>query len=372
MTHSVEFSSLPFASHFTLGRIRLNSARTLNALSLEMIETMLQQLQAWQEDPYVVAILIEGDGSKGFCAGGNVVDVYRSIAEQNDRGTFSLRYFGREYQLDQLIHEYRKPVICWGHGYVMGGGMGLFMGARYRLVMPSSRLAMPEIKIGLYPDVGASYFLNKLPEHFARFLALTAYQVNATDACELGLATHYICDEAYLELLDQLAAGTLEDNSHEHVAQHIERVLHGFTMSDDLPLLKPELVSHEKELEKLMSGDIVNIYHSLKSYQNDSSALMAARDNFLKGSPLSACLILEQLNWGNGESLAAVFERETTLSVNVSVHGDFCEGVRALLVDKDQKPIWQHRSVLEVPHDSLAVYFNPPQMVTALAQSQSS
>lgn len=370
MPHLVEFSSLPFASHFKLGCIRLNSARTLNALSLEMIEAIFQQLHAWQEDPYVVAVLIEGDGNKGFCAGGNVVDVYRSIAEQNDHGAFSLQYFGREYQLDQLIHEYRKPVICWGHGYVMGGGMGLFMAARYRLVMPSTRLAMPEIKIGLYPDVGASYFLNKLPEHIARFLALTAYQVNATDACELGLATHYLCDEAYSELLDQLAAGILEDNSHEHVAQHIERVLHGFTMSDDLPLLKPELISHEKEIKKVMSGDIVNIHHSLKSFEIDSQSLMSARENFLKGSPLSACLILEQLNWGKGKQLAAVFERETVLSVNVSVHGDFCEGVRALLVDKDQKPVWQHSTVLEVSKESLASYFNPAPTVTELRSCQ--
>lgn len=359
MSHSVEFSSLPFASHFKLGRIRLNSARTLNALSLDMIDAMSAQLQAWQDDPYIVAVLIEGAGEKAFCAGGNVVDVYRAVAERHDRGEFSQCYFGREYQLDQQIQEYRKPVICWGHGYVMGGGMGLFMGARYRLVMPSSRLAMPEIKIGLYPDVGASYFLNQLPEHFARFLALTAYQVNATDACELGLATHYLCDEAYLELLDQLASGTLEDNSHEHVAQHIERVLHGFTMSDDLPLLRPELIAHDKELEKLMSGDIVNIYHSLKSYVNDSQTLMVARDNFLKGSPLSACLILEQLNWGKGQTLNAVFERETVLSVNVSMHGDFCEGVRALLVDKDHKPMWQHRNVLEVPKASLVEFFTP-------------
>ncbi|SBS28822.1 Carnitinyl-CoA dehydratase [Marinomonas aquimarina] len=363
MSHSVEFSSLPFASHFKLGRIRLNSARTLNALSLDMIKTMQQQLQAWQDDPYIVAVLLEGEGEKAFCAGGNVVDVYRAIAEQGDQGAFSQHYFGHEYQLDQLIQEYRKPIICWGHGYVMGGGMGLFMGARYRLVMPSSRLAMPEIKIGLYPDVGASYFLNQLPEHFARFLALTAYQVNATDACELGLATHYICDEAYQELLDQLAAGTLEDNSHEHVAQHIERVLHGFTLSDDLPLLKPELIAHEKELEKLMSGDIVNIYHSFKHFDNDSPTLMAARHNFLKGSPLSACLILEQLNWGKGQSLAAVFERETILSVNISVHGDFCEGVRALLVDKDQAPIWQHHSVIEAAKQPLATFFNPPSMM---------
>lgn len=356
MSQSVQFASLPFASHFKLGVIRLNSEKTLNALSLEMIHLIHSQLHDWQEDPYIVAVLIEGSGDKAFCAGGNVVDVYRSIVDKADDGVFSQHYFSHEYELDQYIHEYRKPVLCWGHGYVMGGGMGLFMASRYRLVMPSSKLAMPEIKIGLYPDVGASYFLNQLPEHFARFLALTAYQVNATDACELGLATHYVCDEAYYEILKQLASGVLDDNSHEHVIQHIERVLHTFTMSDELPLLRPELIAHEKELEKLMSGDIVNIYHSLKGFKNDSSSLMAARGNFLKGSPLSACLIIDQLDWAKGKSLADVFERETCLSVNISLYGDFCEGVRALLIDKDQKPVWKYHSVIEVPKDALVKY----------------
>lgn len=359
MSQSVELSTLPFASHFKLGVIRLASPRTLNALNLEMIEAISEQLLVWQEDPVISAVWIEGAGEKAFCAGGNVVDVYRSLIEQDDNGLFSERYFGSEYQLDLLIQRYQKPVISWGHGYIMGGGMGLFMGGDYRVVMPSSRLAMPEIKIGLYPDVGASYFLNQLPEHYARFLALTAYQVNATDACELGLATHYVCDDAYTQVLQQLASGTIDNSERNQVAHHIERVLHGFTLADEVPLLRPELMSHDKALKNLMSGDIVNIYQSMKQFQTDSSTLQAARDNFLKGSPLSACLILEQLNWGIGQTLESVFQRETVLSVNISVHGDFCEGVRALLVDKDQTPTWQHASVLEVPKETLHQYFAP-------------
>lgn len=359
MSQSVEFSELPFASHFKLGVVRLDSPRTLNALNLEMIEAISEQLGVWQEDSQVVAIWIEGAGEKAFCAGGNVIDVYKSLVDNQDRGNFSRHYFGSEYQLDLLLHQYSKPIISWGHGYVMGGGMGLFMGARFRVVMPSSRLAMPEIKIGLYPDVGATYFLNQLPEHYARFLALTAYQVNATDACELGLATHYVCDDTYQEVLQQLALGSIDNTEYRHVTHHIEQVLHRFTLADDLPLLPPELVSHNKELEKLMSGDIVNIYQSMKHFQSASANLQAARDNFLQGSPLSACLILEQLNWGKEQPLEAVFQREALLSVNISVHGDFCEGVRALLVDKDQTPKWQHVSVLEVPKDTLQQYFSP-------------
>ena len=181
MSQPVEFESLPFGSRFKIGLVRLSSPKSLNALSMDMIALIKLQLELWREDPYVAAIWIEGDGKKGFCAGGNVVDVYRSLADNQDGGAFSYRYFHTEYQLDYLISTYPKPVVCWGHGYVMGGGMGLLMAADYRIVTPSSRLSMPEIKIGLYPDVGASHFLNLLPEHYARFLALTAYQVNATD-----------------------------------------------------------------------------------------------------------------------------------------------------------------------------------------------
>ncbi|WP_067097771.1 enoyl-CoA hydratase/isomerase family protein [Marinomonas atlantica] len=359
MSQSVEFSTLPFASHFKLGVIRLASPRTLNALNLEMIEAISKKLLVWQEDPAISAVWIEGAGEKAFCAGGNVVDVYRSLVEQHDNGLFSERYFGSEYQLDLLIQRYQKPVISWGHGYIMGGGMGLFMGGDYRVVMPSSRLAMPEIKIGLYPDVGASYFLNQLPEHYARFLALTAYQVNATDACELGLATHYVCDDAYTQVLQQLASGTIDNTERKQVALHIERVLHGFTLAEEVFLLRPELMSHDKELKNLMSGDIVNIHQSMKQYKTDSPTLQTARENFLKGSPLSACLILEQLNWGIGQTLESVFQREAVLSVNISVYGDFCEGVRALLVDKDQAPAWKHTSILEVPKETLHHYFVP-------------
>lgn len=353
MSQSVLFSYAPFATHFKLGVIRLNHAKTLNALTLEMIHQIKQQLEAWAEDPYVVAIWLEGEGDKGFCAGGNVVYVYRAIVEKQDMGRFAHQYFCEEYQLDEYLHRYKKPVLCWGHGYVMGGGMGLFMAAKYRLVTPSSRLAMPEIKIGLYPDVGATYFLNKLPEHYARFLALTSYQVNATDACELGLGSHYVCDEAYPMIFEHMAAGLLEDNSHEHVEQHIERILHTFTMSDDLPLLRPELVAHDKEVEKWMSGDINNIYQSLKAFQTDNANFAVARETFLKGSPLSACVILAQLNWGKEKALDVVFAQETNLSVQLSLYGDFCEGVRALLVDKDKKPKWHHVSVLDVPRDTV-------------------
>ena len=368
MSQPVEFASLPFGQRFKIGLVRLSSPKTLNALSMDMIALIKLQLELWREDPYVAAIWIEGDGKKGFCAGGNVVDVYRSLANDHDGGAFSYRYFHTEYQLDYLVSTYPKPVVCWGHGYVMGGGMGLFMAADYRVVTPSSRLSMPEIKIGLYPDVGASHFLNLLPEHYARFLALTAYQVNATDACELGLATHYVADDVRHRVLEQLAQSSLEELDIERAKLLIANALYGFTMSDDLPLLKPELQAQEKCLEKLMSGSIENIYQSMRSFYPESDNLKSARDAFLTGSPLSAHLILQQLEWGKGQPLQAVFDRETLLSVNCSMSGDFQEGVRALLVDKDRKPHWRYRNILDVPHSMVETFFQPTHTFTQMAK----
>ncbi|RDL43408.1 enoyl-CoA hydratase/isomerase family protein [Marinomonas piezotolerans] len=359
MSHPVEFESLPFGGKFKIGIVRLAAPRTLNALSMDMIALIKLQLELWQEDPHVAAIWLEGDGTKGFCAGGNVVDVYRSLAESDDGGAFSYRYFRSEYQLDYLLSTYSKPVVCWGNGFVMGGGMGLFMASDYRIATPTSRFAMPEIKIGLYPDVGASHFLNQLPEHYARFLALTAYQVNATDACELGLATHYVCDESKRTILKAIATSTMDEWNLDRAKTVISNALYRCTMSDDLPLLKPELLTNGKAIERLMSGNIANIHQAMKSYNPTSNAMAKARKNFLSGSPLSAHLIIQQLEWGKGQPLQAVFDRETVLSVNCSVRGDFLEGVRALLVDKDQRPYWKYRNVLDVPPSIVASFFHP-------------
>ncbi|MBM6551701.1 enoyl-CoA hydratase/isomerase family protein [Marinomonas ostreistagni] len=359
MSQSVEFSEHPFAGQSKLGQVRLNAPKAINALSLEMIEAITHQLEVWSHDPHIAAIWLEGAGSKGFCAGGNVVDVYHSL-KQADQGQFSYRYFHTEYQLDYFLATYPKPIICWGNGYVMGGGMGLFMASQYRLVTPSSRLAMPEIAIGLYPDVGASYFLNKLPQHIARFLALTAYQVNATDACELGMATHYVCDEARDSVLKALAQGDTATLSRERVETHIERVLYNFSMADDLPLQKPELQMLDKDIAQLMTGTISTIEQAMMQLETECDALQRARETFLHGSALSAAIILKQLDWAVDQTLEQVLERETLLSLNVCLNGDFVEGVRALLIDKDKQPKWRYSSVNEVPDGQLHGFFIVP------------
>lgn len=357
MSSPVEFQTQPFAEHYKLGIIHLNQAASLNALSMEMIDLMLSQLESWRMDQSVVAVWLEGAGGKAFCAGGNVVDVYRSLGASNDT-SFAHRYFEEEYALDYLLKSFPKPIICWGSGYVMGGGMGLMMASRYRVVTPSSKLAMPEISIGLYPDVGASYFLNQLEcKEISRFLALTGYQVSATDACELGLATHYLMTEDRDHVIEAFAQASMPELDPKKVTAIIEQILFTYAQSDELPLLKPELTTLQSTIMTLMSGTIENVYAAMLSYSPECPTMQKAKDNFLNGSPLSAHLILEQLDWAEGKSLESVFVRELQLSVACCAQGDFKEGVRALLVDKDKRPKWQYGHISAVPKNVYLDFF---------------
>ncbi|MAD21828.1 MAG: enoyl-CoA hydratase, partial [Halomonas sp.] len=189
-------SCVLFEEHTTqdghvIGEITLNAERSLNALTLEMIEEILPRLNQWQSDERVVAVLLDSAGEKAFCAGGDVVNLYKAIQGEG-AADFPERFFENEYRLDYQLHTFPKPVICWGNGIVMGGGMGLLSGSSHRIVTETSRLAMPEVTIGLYPDVGASWFLNRLPGGAGRFLAMTGGQINAPDAVHLGLADRAI------------------------------------------------------------------------------------------------------------------------------------------------------------------------------------
>jgi len=350
----VEFDVQPFAEQYKLGIICLNQPSALNSLSINMIEEMLRQLEIWRLDQSVVAIWLEGAGEKAFCAGANIVEVYESLISSSTMD-FAQYYFETEYALDYALHRFPKPIICWGSGYVMGGGMGLMMASDYRLVTPSSKLSMPEISIGLYPDAGASYFLNQLEDDsIARFMALTGYQVSAKDACEMGLATHYVMSQDRQNLIDRLAQGCMSELDPNKVNAIIEQALFTYSQSDELPLLKPELFALQPTIIELMSGSIENIYTSMLSHVPSCPAMEKAKNTFLAGSPLSAHLILAQLEWAKGKSLESIFVHELHLSTRCCLQGDFKEGVRALLVDKDKRPQWQYSGISNVPKECTA------------------
>ena len=170
------------------GLITLDSPRSLNALSEDMIIAMQRHLDAWAEDPDICLVILQGAGERAFCAGGDIRQLYDVLGTDQSEAE-ATRYFNAEYRLDYTLHTYRKPLICWAHGVVMGGGLGLLAASRYRLLTPSAQLAMPEISIGLFPDVGAGYFLNRLPEGMGLFLGLTGARLNQIDSLRSGCPT---------------------------------------------------------------------------------------------------------------------------------------------------------------------------------------
>ena len=217
----------------------LNAPKSLNALSLPMIDILLLQLKIWLADDAVAVIVFQGAGDKAFCAGGDVVSVYHDLLAKhqiNGRNTLNddeiasclgVEFFTKEYQLDQLIHHASKPILMLADGYVMGGGIGLVAGASHRIVTEKTVMAMPEITIGLYPDVGASWFLNQMPKGVGLFLGLTGMTFNGSDAKRLKMADYSIDSDLIPSLIDSLLMlelTTNESTNHQLVSDLISRV----------------------------------------------------------------------------------------------------------------------------------------------------
>ena len=202
------------ASGHTLALATLNVEKTLNSLSLPMIEILAPALATWNERRDVVAILLRGAGERAFCAGGDIQALYRCMTRNHAAHAqvddYAERFFEAEYRLDYAIHRARKPVVCFGHGVVMGGGLGLFSASKYRLVTERSRIAMPELTIGLFPDAGASWILKGLSSANAVWLGMTGTHMLTADAMFIGLATHAIPASAWSTLVEALGKCRLE------------------------------------------------------------------------------------------------------------------------------------------------------------------
>lgn len=360
MSDVVVFETLATSDGNTIGVATLNAERSLNSLSVEMVGLLRPQLEAWQDDASIVCVLLQGAGEKAFCAGGDIRRLYDTMIECGAEKTnqYAADFFEHEYRLDYLIHQYQKPLIVWGHGIVMGGGIGLMSGASHRVVTEKSRLAMPEINIGLYPDVGSTWFLNHTPGRTGLFLGLTGANINAADALFVGLADRFVSQEnkgAVVEALQSAAWGDQDVENHSVVSS----VLRSF---EDLSTLPDSSVrKHYDVINQLMDGDSLSaIAGHLAVYETDDKWLQRAASGLIKGCPTTAYIVYEQLRRGKKLSLEAVFQMELIVSLQCSKHPDFPEGVRALLVDKDGAPQWQHGSIDEVPADWVEAHFTAP------------
>jgi enoyl-CoA hydratase/carnithine racemase len=343
MTEAVVFEETASASGHRVGILTLNSPQTLNGLSLAMCEALSARLRAWREDPSIAAVFLRGAGGKAFCAGGDLHGLYRSMLENTSGkawdNPYARSFFEVEYRLDHAIHTYPKPVICWGSGIVMGGGVGLMMGASHRIATETTRFAMPEISIGLFPDVAGTWMLSRLPGGVGTFLALTGAQLGASDCLRLGLADHVCRADGQERLLAALAALDWADDASRHAAQ-LDAVLQGMDVRD--ALTAGPLQGHFDAVRQAChQADFERVCAAIAAWNSHPDPWMqrAAR-TFSAGSPGSARLAYTLLRRVRHMSLAEVFRQEYIVSLQCGVQGDFREGIRALLIDKDKAPKW--------------------------------
>ena len=359
MDAPVLFSRIETASGLAFGRATLNQPASLNALSLEMIDLLWPQLAAWADDASIAGVILDSCSEKAFCAGGDVVDLYRAI-RATPPGQVPERaaaFFEREYRLDHLIHGYPKPLLCWGHGIVMGGGIGLLAGASHRVVTARTRFAMPEITIGLYPDVGGSWFLQRMPGRAGLFLALTGAPLNASDALFAGLADFALPVDGLDAVLDAIVAECWQGERQADAAR-LDHVLASHSVRD---LPASPLQAHLPRIDALIARDpLAEIAPRLAALATEADPWLAqAGASFAKGSPTSAALSFELQRRTRHASLAEVFRLEYQASVGCCLQHDFAEGVRALLVDKDKKPVWQPATLAEVTPALIAAHLAP-------------
>ncbi|OUR84002.1 enoyl-CoA hydratase [Colwellia psychrerythraea] len=363
MTDVVIFQEVDCSNGKKIGLITLNSPKSLNALSGEMVALLYPQLLTWQQQQDIAAVFLQGEGEKAFCAGGDIVHLYSAMKNctmKSNNSTGNLAealnadnkfapeiedYFTQEYQLDFLIHTFNKPFIVWGNGIVMGGGLGMLVGASHRVVTESSRIAMPEISIGLFPDVGASYFLNKMPPGCGLFLALTGASINAADAKYCQLADYFVEQQHKDNLLTQLKMvnwGETIPLNHDKTSQ----LLQEFEQSSANKLPMSPLREHQTLITQLIDKPaLTEIVAAILSIETEDKWLSRAQKSLKNGSALSARLAYSQLDMGKGMSLADCFRMELNLAVKCGHFGEFLEGVRALLIDKDNNPQWHFPSI---------------------------
>ena len=355
---NVIFTELHGQHGARIGVATLDATASLNALTLPMIEALSAKLTAWATEPSIVCVVLRGNGEKAFCAGGDVLDLVTACrAQPGQVPDLARRFFADEYRLDHLIHRYPKPLLCWAHGYVMGGGMGLMQGAGVRIVTPSSRLAMPEISIGLYPDVGGSWFLARLPGKLGLFLGLTGAHLNGRDALDLDLADRLLLDEQQ----DELIAGLQQLNWQEQSELQLNSLLKALEQQAMAQQPAAQWLPRRAKLDALLDvSDLPSAWHAISSLLDDQDPLLVrAARTMSNGCPLTAHLVWEQIRRAKYLSLAQVFQMEYAISLNCCRHPEFAEGVRARLIDKDQTPHWHWPDVTTISPAEIAAHFQP-------------
>ena len=311
------------ANEGPVGRIRLNRPKALHALNLAMCEGVLEALEAWRGDASVEAIVVDHAEGRGFCAGG---DIRMLAASGADDGVEARAFFHAEYRMNHRLFVYAKPIVAFMDGITMGGGVGLALPCTYRVATENTKFAMPETGIGLFPDVGGGWYLSRLPGRIGQYLALTGHRLDGAECTALGLATHYLPSET----LDTAKARIVE------TPQDIAGVL------DALSTAAPEaqILARQGDIDRLFASDVLEeIYAALDADGGEWAAKTLA--TLKTKSPQSMKVSLRLLHEGAAmASFADEMRQEYAVGAHVVQRHDFIEGVRAVIVDKDNAPHW--------------------------------
>ena len=345
-------------AHFSVkgqvGVITLDAPATLNSLTMKMCQSMEKHLGKWSRDEGVQCILIESSSSQAFCAGGDVVSLYKNLLEGTD---YPERFFTCEYHLDLTIHRYPKPVVVFASGIVMGGGMGITNGASHRIATETTLMAMPEVTIGLFPDVGGTWFLNKAPQPTGLFAALTGARLNGSDALFMNLADSFVSSQN----LDELKKELLNRNFTNSPLEDVTKLIAPFESRSLVNLPTPQVEPHLPVIRQLMEGQSApEVRENLANFQGEDKWLKRSVKNCLKGSPTSIAVSFEQLKRGRDKSLEEVFATERDMVSQFCKGHDLKEGIRALLIDKDKNPRWNPQRVEDVSPEEVNAYFRSP------------
>ena len=318
-----------------LGLITLNRPKALNALSYSMIKLMYKTLQDWEKDSEVLAVLVMGEGEKAFCAGGDIRSIYESITSGGDEHS---HFFKDEYILNEYIYTYPKPYIALMNGYVMGGGMGISLGASFRLVTERSKISMPEVAIGFFPDVGGSHFLAKCPGSLGYYLALTGVTLNGEDALYANLGDWLLASEQINPFLEKLEA--LDKTG--PVADQIQQIL--ISLGARNKPLNPSLAEKRHLIDAIFSlSSVAKVIAQLDSTAADGPAWIGETAELMKQrSPIAMVGARETIHRGKRLSISECFAMELALGARWFEVGDFVEGIRALIIDKDNSPKWAY------------------------------
>ncbi len=325
-----------------VGRIRLNRPKAIHALNTGMCAAILDALISWRDDTAVEAVMIDHAEGRGFCAGGDI----RMIAESGaGDGSAARDFFRVEYRMNHALFTYAKPVVAFMDGITMGGGVGISQPAKYRVATENTKLAMPETGIGLFPDVGGGWYLSRLAGRTGQYLALTGYRLDGAECLALGLASHYLHSEA----LEDAKARIIAD------PQAIDAVLDALSS----PAPDARILAHRGAIDRLFASDrLEDVLAALEADGGEWAAqqLATLRTKSPQTMKVSLKLLLDGKTMPTFED---EMRQEFAVGSHVVQRHDFIEGVRALIIDKDNAPKWNPANVEEVSDHLIDQIFAP-------------